>query len=146
MAQPSNKGTFQPDSDVHITYEDQQKINRFARLNAKLDDYKEEIKVKENDLKSLEEACDEIDLFDEDEQIPYLVGRGFHLPKHRNHASKLYFHPNLLKCLKKAIEKIQGEIVELNDKSSQVRETMSELKSHLYGRFGSHINLEADDE
>lgn len=61
------KGTFQPvtdivlfsififielhislqDSDVHITFEDQQKINRFARLNAKFEDLKDEIKLKE---------------------------------------------------------------------------------------------------
>lgn len=63
------KGTFQPvkqinilfyyyhklicsfshiqDSDVHITYEDQQKINKFARLNAKMDDFKDEMKFKE---------------------------------------------------------------------------------------------------
>lgn len=35
------------DSDVHITYEDQQKINKFARLNAKMDDLKDEMKLKE---------------------------------------------------------------------------------------------------
>lgn len=35
------------DSDVHITYEEQQKINKFARQNAKLEDYKEELKVKQ---------------------------------------------------------------------------------------------------
>lgn len=32
---------------MHITYEDQQKINKFARHNAKLDDLKEELKVKQ---------------------------------------------------------------------------------------------------
>lgn len=65
-------------------------------MNAKLEDLKEEIKTKEvndvpyftnfnssfvmlfqNDFKSLEEACDEIALFDEDELIPYLVGEVF---------------------------------------------------------------------
>lgn len=35
------------DSDVHITYEEQQKINKFARQNAKLEDYKEELRVKQ---------------------------------------------------------------------------------------------------
>lgn len=35
------------ESDVHITFEDQQKINKFARLNAKLEDIKEELKIKE---------------------------------------------------------------------------------------------------
>lgn len=34
------------DSDVHITYEDQQKINKFARLNAKMEDLKQEIAIK----------------------------------------------------------------------------------------------------
>jgi prefoldin subunit 4 len=32
---------------VHITFDDQQKINKFARHNAKLDDLKEELKVKQ---------------------------------------------------------------------------------------------------
>lgn len=32
---------------MHITFEDQQKINRFARLNAKHEDLKDEIKLKE---------------------------------------------------------------------------------------------------
>ena len=31
------------DSEVHITYEDQQQINTFARHNAKLQDIKEEL-------------------------------------------------------------------------------------------------------
>lgn len=31
----------------------------------------------QNDLKNLEDACDEIALFDDDEQIPYLVGEVF---------------------------------------------------------------------
>lgn len=35
------------DSDVYITYEDQQKINKFARQNAKMDDIKEELKIKQ---------------------------------------------------------------------------------------------------
>lgn len=35
------------DSDVYITYEDQQKINKFARQNAKMDDLKEESKIKQ---------------------------------------------------------------------------------------------------
>ena len=34
------------DSDVHVTYEDQQKINLFARTNARLQDLKEELDSK----------------------------------------------------------------------------------------------------
>ncbi|CAH1372845.1 unnamed protein product [Tenebrio molitor] len=131
-----NKGTFQPDSDVHISYEDQQKINKFARLNAKLEDLKEEVKVKENDLKSLEEACDEIALFDEDEKIPYLVGEVFIFQD----------IDTTQKCLDEAKRRIEQNIVDLKTNSDEIKNQMSDLKSHLYGKFGSHINLEADEE
>lgn len=30
------RGVYQPDSDVHITYEDQQRINTFAKFIAKI--------------------------------------------------------------------------------------------------------------
>lgn len=29
---------------------------------------------------------------------------------------------------------------------NDIKETMSDLKTHLYGKFGSHINLEAEEE
>ncbi|XP_066148903.1 probable prefoldin subunit 4 [Euwallacea fornicatus] len=135
MSGNSGKGTFQPDSDVHISYEDQQKINIFARLNAKLEDLKDEAKVKENDLKSIEDACDEISLFDDDELIPYLVG-------------EVFICQNLeatQKSLEEAKEKITQEISALKTKCEGIKDQMSELKGHLYGKFGSHINLEADE-
>ena len=50
------------DSDVHVTYEDQQKINWFARTNARLQDLKEELDSKK--------ACVMVSLF--------LRGRGCH--------------------------------------------------------------------
>lgn len=62
---------------MHISYEDQQKINKFARLNAKADDIKDELKVKHNDIKNLEEAVEELALSDESEKIPFLVGEVF---------------------------------------------------------------------
>ncbi|VDI65324.1 prefoldin subunit 4 [Mytilus galloprovincialis] len=34
------------DKDIKVTFEDQQKINKFARNNARLQDYKEEVKNK----------------------------------------------------------------------------------------------------
>lgn len=37
----------------------------------------DDLKIKQNELKTLEEASEEIELFDEDEQIPYLIGEIF---------------------------------------------------------------------
>ncbi|KAJ3661877.1 hypothetical protein Zmor_006255 [Zophobas morio] len=131
-----SKGTFQPDSDVHISYEDQQKINKFARLNAKLEDLKEEVKVKENDLKSIEEACEEVVLFDDEEKIPYLVG-------------EVFIHQDVettQQCLEEAKKRIEQNMTDLKNQCDEVKNQMGDLKSYLYGKFGSHINLEADDE
>lgn len=120
---------------MHVTFEDQAKINKFAKHNANLEDLKEELQAKKNDLKSLEEAVDEIELFDEEEQIPFVVGEVFvshNLPKTQE-------------LLAAAKEKKLQEIKNIQDKCKQLQEIMSELKAQLYHRFGSNIYLENDD-
>lgn len=127
---------FQPDSDVHITYDDQQKINRFARQNAKMEDYKEELKFKQNELKNLEDACDELTLMDDDVKISYYIGEVFiyqDIEKTQN-------------CLENAKEKKKKEIANLENKCAELKVTMSELKLQLYAKFGSHINLEGEED
>ncbi|CAK1586195.1 unnamed protein product [Parnassius mnemosyne] len=132
----SGKGTFQPDSDVHISFEDQQKINKFARLNAKVDDIKDELKVKQNDMKNLEEAVEELSLADDTEKIPYLIGEVFVCQSLED----------TLKSLEETKSKKENEISELEAKSEAIKAQMSELKAHLYGKFGSHINLENEED
>lgn len=34
---------------------------------------------------------------------------------------------------------------DLQAKTNELKESMNDLKYHLYGKFGSHINLEAED-
>lgn len=126
---------FLQDTDVHVTFEDQAKINKFAKHNANLEDLKEELQVKKNDLKSLEEAVDEIELFDEEEPIPFVVGEVFvshNLPKTQE-------------LLAAAKEKKLQEIKNIQDKCKQIQDVMAELKAQLYHRFGSNIYLENDD-
>lgn len=52
-------------------------INKFAKLNAKLEETKYDLESKQNELKNTKEAVDEIELFDEDELIPYVEGDVF---------------------------------------------------------------------
>uniref|UniRef100_A0A1Q3FBZ0 Prefoldin subunit 4 n=2 Tax=Culex tarsalis TaxID=7177 RepID=A0A1Q3FBZ0_CULTA len=134
-ADSKNKGTFQPDSDVHITIEDQMKINKFANCNAKVEDLKEELKVRQNELKNLEEAGDEIELMDEDTQIPFLIGEVF----------VSHELPRTQELLAEAKEKKKQEIENIQKLSKEIQEKMSDLKAHLYGRFGSNIYLENDE-
>ncbi|XP_055843115.1 probable prefoldin subunit 4 [Episyrphus balteatus] len=121
--------------DVHISFEDQQKINRFAKHNARMDDLKAELEQRNNELKNLEEACEEIELFDEDEMIPFLFG-------------EVFLSHNLSKTqelLAEAKEKIKLEAKNIEKQSNEIKSEMAELKAHLYQRFGSNISLESDD-
>lgn len=90
----------------------------------------------QSDFKNLEEACDEIDLLDEDERIPYLVG-------------EVFIYQNIVttqNSLEEAKKNTENEINDLKQQLDKTKELMSELKVHLYGKFGSHINLEAEEE
>ncbi|UYV83635.1 PFDN4, partial [Cordylochernes scorpioides] len=59
------------DADVHVSQEDQQKINKFARLNARLEDISAELKMKEKELQNLADAEEEVLLTTDAELIPY---------------------------------------------------------------------------
>jgi prefoldin subunit 4 len=124
------------DSDVHISYDDQQKINKFANYNAKLEDFKEELRCKQNELKNLEEAADEIELLDEDSAIPFLIGEVF--------VSHNLSRTQELLAESKADK--QKEIKDIELKCKDVQALMAELKGSLYQRFGNHIYLENDEE
>ncbi|KOX78382.1 Prefoldin subunit 4 [Melipona quadrifasciata] len=136
MSRKNVQTGFQPDSDVYITYEDQQKINKFARQNAKMDDTKEELKIKQNELKNLEDACDEITLLDENAKIPYYIG-------------EVFIHEDLEKTqnyLDEIKEKKKQEILNLESKCIDLKNIISQLKVQLYAKFGSRINLEAEED
>uniref|UniRef100_A0A182QFC1 Prefoldin subunit 4 n=1 Tax=Anopheles farauti TaxID=69004 RepID=A0A182QFC1_9DIPT len=130
-----SKGTFQPDSDVHITYEDQMKINKFANYNAKVEDLKEELRIKQSELKNLEEATDEIELLDDDVKIPCLMGDVF----------LSFDQTRTLELLAESKERKKTEITDIQNTSRDLQQKMSDLKGYLYGRFGSNIHLENDE-
>ncbi|XP_049290496.1 probable prefoldin subunit 4 [Anopheles funestus] len=130
-----SKGTFQPDSDVHITFEDQMKINKFANYNAKVEDLKEELRIKQNELKNLEEAGDEIELLDDDVQIPFLMGDVF----------LSHDQAKTLELLAEAKERKKKEINNIQQTNRDLQQKMGDLKGYLYGRFGSNIHLENDE-
>ncbi|EDV40350.1 uncharacterized protein Dana_GF10465 [Drosophila ananassae] len=134
VASGANK-VFQNHDDVHISFEDQQRINRFAKHNARMDDFKAELEMKRNELKCVEEALDEIELFDEEDDIPFLVGEVF--LSHKLGATQ--------KLLGETKEEVLKEIAAIEAKAKVIKAEMDELKAHLYQRFGSNISLESDD-
>ena len=60
---------FFQDKEIHILLEDQQKINHFARLNNRLDELREDIKAKNNEIQTLKDASDDLMMLDDDEKV-----------------------------------------------------------------------------
>ncbi|KAK2076033.1 hypothetical protein QBZ16_001369 [Prototheca wickerhamii] len=78
-----------------------------------------------------EEAENELMLADE-EQVPYFVGECFfHLDKEQAEER-----------LQQATEKGAAQVEALQKERAHIQASRDELKTVLYGRFGSNINLE----
>ena len=144
-----------PDKDVHISLEDQQKINKFARSvnsvkgfklnfvlnrhNQRLEDIKDELKMKEAELVTLGDASNDVEEFsltsEDGEKISYMVGEIFvkETPD------------DVLSLLDNKKTDIKAEIKVLEDQATSIKGVMTDLKTHLYAKFGDAINLEADE-
>jgi prefoldin subunit 4 len=124
------------DDDVHIRYEDQSKINKFAINNTKLHEFKEDLAEKRKELVNLNEAIDELVLLDEaSDVVPFQYG-------------EVFCHLSVGEAgeeLEKAKQNIEKEIADLEAKVSNTNKLLSELKSQLYAKFGNKINLEEGD-
>lgn len=121
---------------MDVSKEDQQKINQFARLNARLEDIKDEITSKNTELKNYEDAISEAEmkvLEDQGDKLHLQVGDIMvNLDPEQTQAwleDKMKLIQESLKDLEARKEKISGE--------------MSKLKAHLYARFGNNIHLES---
>ena len=129
--------TISKENDTQVTYEDQQKINLFARTNAKLQDVKEELDAKKKDVQNLEDAEAELELIlDEEELIP-------------NHIGEVFVHctqSDTIERLKEAKRELKREMNGLEERGGEYRQTLSDLKAQLYAKFGNNINLEAEDD
>ena len=128
-----------PDKDVHISLEDQQKINKFARHNQKLEDIKDDLKAKENEIVTLSDAANDVEELsltaEEEEKIPYMVGEIFVMET----------PDDVVALLEKKKEEVKAEMGVLEDQATAVKSVMSDLKTNLYAKFGDAINLEADE-
>lgn len=121
---------------MNVSKEDQQKINQFARLNARLEDIKEDSSNKTNELKNFEDALSEMEmkvLEDEGDRLHLQVGD-----------IMANLDPDTTqKWLEEKIEALKRSLADLDTRREKIVEEMSELKAHLYARFGNNIHLES---
>eukprot|EP00252_Welwitschia_mirabilis_P006398 TRINITY_DN17280_c0_g1_i1.p1 TRINITY_DN17280_c0_g1~~TRINITY_DN17280_c0_g1_i1.p1 ORF type:complete len:127 (-),score=41.96 TRINITY_DN17280_c0_g1_i1:333-713(-) len=119
--------------DTEVTWEDQQNINKFGRLNNRFHELEEEIKLKKEVAENLEDASNELILTDED-VVRFQLGEVFtHMPKEEVE--------NRLESQK---EETVKELEKLEEEKEAVVSQMAELKRILYGKFHDSINLEED--
>jgi len=57
--------------------DDQQRINKFARLNSRLEEFKDDIKNKKNEIQTLEDAATDIMMMEDDEETVSKTGKPF---------------------------------------------------------------------
>lgn len=121
---------------MNVSEEDQQKINRFARLNARLEDAKDDIASKTNELKNYEDALNEVEektLMDEGDKLHLQVGD-----------IMVNLGPEKTqKWLEERMDFLKKSLEELESRKEKIVDEMSALKTHLYARFGNNIHLES---
>lgn len=121
---------------MDVSKEDQQKINQFARLNARLEDIKDELTSKNNELKNYEDAINEAEvkvLEDQGDKLHLQVGD---IMVNLNSEQMQAWLEDKMKAIKEAL-------TDLESRKETIAEEMSKLKAHLYARFGDNIHLES---
>ncbi|KLT40435.1 Prefoldin, subunit 4 [Cutaneotrichosporon oleaginosum] len=132
---------------IEVAWEDQQRINTFSKLNNRLADIQDRLKIKiaeEREQESRRSPQDEKEYYDDlemelelaDGPVLYKLGEAFF---------QLSL-PAAKKQLRADIKRYNGEIGELRAQADECVHGMDELKVLLYAKFGKQINLETGPE
>mmetsp|Transcript_28688 Transcript_28688/g.28348 ORF Transcript_28688/g.28348 Transcript_28688/m.28348 type:complete len:120 (+) Transcript_28688:15-374(+) len=116
-----------------VLWEDQQRINRFSYLNMRSKEIDQDCKTKEEKFNALQDAVDELELSMEG-SVRVMIGEC------------------LIQCTEEeAIERLEKvkdqkrhDLEVSRGQLEDVQKEMLALKSYLYARFGTNINLEED--
>ncbi|KAJ3173814.1 hypothetical protein HK101_011025 [Irineochytrium annulatum] len=122
----------EPETEIEVTRDDQNNINSFAKMNARMSDLEEVVDGKKKQKEDLDDLEGELELADEDELIKYRIGEAF-------------ISLSLTQCqerIQSEKEEIEGELTEIEGEMETLRAQMDGLKATLYGKFGKSINLE----
>lgn len=122
----------QTNTTTEVTWEDQQKINKFSTLVTAKDDYISELEKAKSEKEYLDDLALELELVDDEEKINYKIGEAFVLLKATDAVARI----------EKENEDLDSKIANLESKIEDLDETLNELKVQLYAKFGKNINLE----
>ncbi|KIK91364.1 hypothetical protein PAXRUDRAFT_13824 [Paxillus rubicundulus Ve08.2h10] len=119
------------DDAAEVTWEDQQRINTFSKLNTRLRGIEERLELLK-EKEALDDLATELELTDEDQIVLYKIGESFlHLPQ-----------PRAMKRLERDQAEITIQLSTLAATAEDCEKGMKELKVVLYAKFGHAINLD----
>ena len=122
--------------DTHVDRQDQEKINAFSKLNMKFHDLKEDIAKLKEELNNFVDAAAAIEeTLGEDGALKLFLGES--MVAVNDEAATAY--------VEQLQEEKQTELDEKQEKLEQMEVQMRDLKSYLYAKFGSSINLEEQE-
>ncbi|KAI9334505.1 putative GIM3-Gim complex component [Zopfochytrium polystomum] len=120
------------EADIDVSWADQQNINNFSKMNAKMTDLEESYEEKKKEKEYLDDLEGELELADEDEPMRCRIGDAYVLLPLDECKARVERDKDEIG---KELEKLRGEM-------DQLQGRMNELKKTLYARFGKSINLE----
>ncbi|KAM6501859.1 Prefoldin subunit domain containing protein [Amanita muscaria] len=120
------------DEGAEVTWEDQQRINKFSRLNARVRTLEGKLEELKQEKEALDDLATELELADEGEPILYKIGETFvHMPISRAQTR-----------LEKDQQDVESRLSSIVEAVEDCETQMKQLKVLLYGKFGKAINLD----
>ncbi|KAJ3712782.1 Prefoldin subunit 4 [Lentinula guzmanii] len=120
------------DDSTEVTWEDQQKINLFSKLNTRMKGFEAKMEAAKQEKEALDDLSTELELADDTESVLYRIGETYlHMPLHR-----------ALERLEQDQADLDARFSKLLQSSQQCETEMKQLKVALYAKFGSAINLD----
>lgn len=116
-----------------VLWEDQQRINRFSYLNMSIKDIEAELHMKEEKYNALQDALDELEISMEG-SVRVIIGE----------CLIQCSEEEAIQRLEKVKEQKRRELDVSRSEIEDIQKEMMALKSYLYARFGTNINLEED--
>jgi prefoldin subunit 4 len=124
------------DAEIQVRREDQDKINRFARLNARHEDLKVERRELKRALEGLDDASTELMMGTggDDNTTPVMILTG--------EAFLETTEDDAVQYCEQQVAELQADDDLLQAEEAAIGAEKDALKKVLYGRFGKSINLE----
>lgn len=143
------------ESDAEVRREDQDNINKFARLNGRLHELRSErdaLKVRSCVADKIPHSLVAFSLFNrrkqkqlermDDASTELMMGSGDKVMIFMGEAFFEATEEEATEFCESQVEKDQGKIDALDNEENDILEQQAELKKSLYGRFGKSIQLE----